>query len=157
MTKNMMKFQNSEGFHHSFSLSPCFFQTFHHAFSKPCRIFLNYSEFVHFVPAAPWGYLPLCRQKKFAVAAILLPSSFCREKLASYFLPPKTMLPSAIESLPPIHFFAAQDKAKGVELFQEMLKLFLISVVHLHATGTCVLEQGLYRGGQFFPNLKIYK
>ena len=37
----MMKFQNSEGFHHSFPLSPCFFQTFHHAFSKPCRIFLN--------------------------------------------------------------------------------------------------------------------
>ena len=41
MTKNMIKFQNSEGFHHSFPLSPCFFQTFHHAFSKTCRILLN--------------------------------------------------------------------------------------------------------------------
>ena len=71
MTKNMMKFQNSEGFHHvpdqcchfppkptcfimlfqtlpylsecchSFPLSPCIFRTFHRAFSQPFRIFLN--------------------------------------------------------------------------------------------------------------------
>ena len=26
---------------HSFPVSPCFFRPFHHAYSKPCRIFLN--------------------------------------------------------------------------------------------------------------------
>ena len=59
------------------------------------------------------GWVPLCRQKKFAVAADILPPKFCLQNVAADILSPKTLLPPAcgrpslpLTSLPPIELIA---------------------------------------------------